>query len=1136
MLCAEQCGKEEEERWRGGGCEGRRVTLQSFFNNPIDTLTLTSGVVSASSPIVTVTLSTQDAVALKRNAFLCARQGTCYLTIDTIAISDMSGNAVIAIPDGEGVIVQQYITDSMSPMLQEFDLDVNSGLLTLSFNEIVDTRLFMPNGLVIRSSDSAGALFYRLTGGERISSLFSDVVVISLTSTDLNGIKATSFAKERANTYLTIEPSTITDLSPAFNPVQRATLQVNMYGQDLVTPQLIRYHLDLSNNVLLLTFTEPMNEQDLRVNLISLHSAAMGGTTYQLTGGTVTSSNQRTIVRVAFSSEDLLAFKYGRTLATSVSDTFISIGTNAISDTSGIDLAAISRLPATSPNQFTPDTTRMALVDFTLDIFNGLLILTFDDVANASTFDPTGIVIQDAPLRGTNPLLQLSPDSTTSSTDSLILVVQLTVSDRFALAQASGLATRVENTYLRIQSTTVQSIDGQNVVAITDGNALRAGQFIGGGNGSELQSFTLNMNTGELVMTFNLQVDALSFTPELVIFHDFSGTSNVSLTGGIPSGAMGGRQVTIQLTTNDINALKAQESVATSVSNTYLSLEVGSFADSLGGNAITPEPVQASSVIADIVQPELQNFDLDLNLGQLRLTFSETVLANSITASGATIQSNSDRTMSAHIRQLTGGRTVSGNGVQITFQLNSEDLNALKADINFATSVSDTYLTVTSSFARDAFGNRIVAINPSAAVMATLVSPDSSPPTLDAFTLDLDSASLILTFSEIVDFDSVMLGLFTLQSSATSTTFSQTLSNSARTTTVDSNIITVSIRPGDLYPLQQNENLGTNLDNTFISVGSNAARDTAPTSNVLTPIFSGNALQARNVVPDTTSPMLTSFSLDTSDGSLLLTFNEVVNISTFSLEEIVFQNAPFFPNSSAIFSDESTAVGNNAAVVRINLSRDDFDKIQTSTDMGTDITNSYLNLTYGAVADMSGNPNVAVHEAVQANNIFPDTSTPILLSFEVNMNFGTLILSYSEAINAETFDVTGVTLYNTSALMPAFQLTSASEIISPSGNTITINLNGDINPLREAMVFGSDINNTYVTIAMNTAFDFAGNPATDISSPMQPNILIPDTTGPILSMYELDLNTANCKFKNDCKQHCKDIPYQFSALAYDRYP
>jgi len=136
------------------------------------------------------------------------------------------------------------------------------------------------------------------------------------TTTDLNGIKATTFAKERANTYLTIEPSAITDLSPAFNPVQRATLQVDAYRQDSVLPELSSYHLDLSNNVLLLTFTEPMDEQDLRVNLISLHSAATAGTTYPLTGGTVTSTSQRTIVRIALSSEDLLGCKYGGQIAT----------------------------------------------------------------------------------------------------------------------------------------------------------------------------------------------------------------------------------------------------------------------------------------------------------------------------------------------------------------------------------------------------------------------------------------------------------------------------------------------------------------------------------------------------------------------------------------------------------------------------------------------------------------------------------------------------------------------------------------------------------------------------------------------------------------------------------------------------
>jgi len=325
---------------------------------------------------------------------------------------------------------------------------------------------------------------------------------------------------------------------------------------------------------------------------------------------------------------------------------------------------------------------------------------------------------------------------------------------------------------------------------------------------------------------------------------------------------------------------------------------------------------------------------------------------------------------------------VSGNGVQIIFQLSNVDLNALKGEDLFATSLSDTFLTLASSFASDAFGNRVVATT----LMAQMVIPDDSPPTLDAFTLDLDSASLVLTFSEIIQSNTLMLDRFTIQSSAISAAISQTLSNSQRDTMIDSSIITVNILPADLYPLQQNENLATNMENTFLSVNTNAARDKASASNSLTVISPTAALPVANVIPDMTSPMLMSFSLNNSDGSLLLTFNEVVNISTFSLGDIVFQNAPFFPNISASFSNESTVVGGNAAVVQINLNRNDFDKIQTNADLGTDNTNSYLNLTYGAVADMSSNPNVAVHEAVQANAIFSDTSTPILLSLEVNMN------------------------------------------------------------------------------------------------------------------------------------------------------
>jgi len=215
----------------------------------------------------------------------------------------------------------------------------------------------------------------------------------------------------------------------------------------------------------------------------------------------------------------------------------------------------------------------------------------------------------------------------------------------------------------------------------------------------------------------------------------------------------------------------------------------------MGGEVNTSEPVQASNVIADIIPPQIERFTLDLNLGQLQLTFSETILTNSISASGATIHSSSDLSGSVYTRRLTGGTPVSGNGVQIIFQLSNVDLNALKGEDLFATSLSDTFLTLASSFASDAFGNRVVATT----LMAQMVIPDDSPPTLDAFTLDLDSASLVLTFSEIIQSNTLMLDRFTIQSSAISAAISQTLSNSQRDTMIDSSIITVNILPADLY-------------------------------------------------------------------------------------------------------------------------------------------------------------------------------------------------------------------------------------------------------------------------------------------------------------------------------------------------
>ena len=391
------------------------------------------------------------------------------------------------------------------------------------------------------------------------------------------------------------------------------------------------------------------------------------------------------------------------------------------------------------------------------------------------------------------------------------------------------------------------------------------------------------------------------------------------------------------------------------------------------------------------------------------------------------------------------------------------------------------------------------------------VQSDFTPPTLNEFTLDLDSNTLILTFSEVIETTSFRLQFFTLQSSSTSSAVSQTLTNSVVASTIDSNIITIDILSMDLYPLQQNTNLGTSIENTFISIGRSGlmggAQDKGSPANTLTEILPTAALQASSVIEDETSPLLESFSLTLSDGRLLLTFSEVVNISSFDLEKFIFQNGAFSANESASLSNGSPIqTANNAAIVEIALISDDFDKIQSNINLGTEIDNSFLNLTLGAVYDMSGNPNAAAHTAAQANSITPDTSQPMLLSFEIDVNRGAIIFSYSEAINVDAFALTNIVLYNTSSLLGmSFPLTAASRITSPSGSTIVVDINGDINPLRETMTFGGSTN-SFLTILSGTAVDFAGNAADGILMPMVPAVFTADDMGPLLTSFELDLN------------------------------
>ena len=126
-------------------------------------------------------------------------------------------------PGEPGFIAQDFIIDDSAPTLQYFNLDMNLGILELGFDEIVDMRTFQASGIALHATANQQFPNYRLTGADVTSSMFAVNVTIALSDQDITAIKATDFAKSQNSTFLSLQPSTIRELSAEAKQAQLIT-------------------------------------------------------------------------------------------------------------------------------------------------------------------------------------------------------------------------------------------------------------------------------------------------------------------------------------------------------------------------------------------------------------------------------------------------------------------------------------------------------------------------------------------------------------------------------------------------------------------------------------------------------------------------------------------------------------------------------------------------------------------------------------------------------------------------------------------------------------------------------------------------------------------------------------------------
>lgn len=113
-------------------------------------------------------------------------------------------------------------------------------------------------------------------------------------------------------------------------------------------------------------------------------------------------------------------------------------------------------------------------------------------------------------------------------------------------------------------------------------------------------------------------------------------------------------------------------------------------------------------------------------------------------------------------------------------------------------------------------------------------------------------------------------------------------------------------------------------------------------------------------VPDTTSPVLLSFSIDLTVGTILFTFSEPVNIASFQSSQVSFQGTPT-PNSTNLSDSFVTLTGGysdspNGRILYFYLSSTNLKTIKASIFFKSNNT-TYLSISNMTITDLALIPN-----------------------------------------------------------------------------------------------------------------------------------------------------------------------------------
>ena len=1159
------------------------ITLQTAGNTTeltelefeTHTLAVSNTIEQTDEPTLTIQFTVNDFNEIKRKA-VCREYTSCFLSFLNDTVRDMDDKSIVAV---YAQLVRNFTFDGTAPELLHFqEVDLNNGTLILEFSETVNVYSFNFTGITLQNFFRMPRHELTLTGGES----FSDngtTVTIQLDPIDYHQLlQDDNICSDINNCWITLDANSIEDMNGNGNaPVSRNNaLDAVSFRDDETRPYLEDYSLDMNSAILELTFSEPVRGSTLDVSQISIQPSDNSTEYVALIDSTTESINSHIVV-INLSLSDYNRIRITE-FAKTENDTYLSFTAFAIFDIAVTEPNPVMAIPMSSARKvgnYTPDTTRPFLVGFELDLTTESIVLLFSEPVRPSTLDITEITLVSSRSILSVSILTSGYVAGEAAFDGVEVVEVILNRQANEFSKLDPYFGQYENsTLLALGAATITDMALNYNVPIAIENATEVSNIIPDTVPAELERFTIDFNEGRLHLIFTDIVIPSTLRSRAIQIQDAAkATTSVRLTALSTTYSSEGYVVSVDIGTGDLNAITYDTSLATSINNTYL-IHSSDVVRDLQLRDVIPISddfgVQATAYINDETPPQLESFSLDIDSGELTLSFSETVRTSSLNVSGIIIQnSRVDSLNETSFVQLTssedyplGSLSTSDNGSSIVVLLGSLDLNEVKRLTNLGTEPSNTYVSIRNDIIVDMVGIYNAETKSLQALMATSVERDFTEPELLRFHFNLTEGQLYLTFSETVDASTLNVDGILVQNSSNAFLHRVMLQSSrgSMTSSSDDTVIIITIGRDDLNDIKRNRHLGTNVNNTYLFLEDFVIEDM--NGNLNLPIYNPFGLQASDLHPDQAQPYLLNFTLDLNLGLLLLTFDETVETTSLMVDQILLQNIQNASNvllyfdgddisgsgSGLLFSGdsynssgsgmisgsgelipveisvqsrqltagasplESLTYSDDNPVVVITLGEYDLNEIKRLTNLATDVSNTFISFTSVAVVDMNNNKVVEIDRdnAVMAAEVILDENPPYLRYFHLDMNMGQLLLTFNETVNASSLNPSRIVIqsYPSAPISLTHNINDGTVLSNDSTVVVFEVSDDDLNRIKEIPGLGTTEENTYLRFLSGGIEDMFGNAIREVETTdaLMAINFTEDKISPELVGFDLDLD------------------------------